>query len=77
MTSMGAKKASKGRRRAVDEDNASQHTSASSDVMFFGLFRCVSAGFGAVSCGIGNVSRVRFQQLLEEVLEQCLQASVG
>ena len=44
MTSMGAKKASKGRKRAVDEDNASQHTSASSDVMFFGLFRCVLAG---------------------------------
>ena len=38
MTSMGAKNASKGRRRAVDEDNASQHTSASSDVMFFGTY---------------------------------------
>ena len=70
MTSMGAKNASKGRRRAVDEDNASQHTSASSDVMFFGLFRRVSAWFGADSCSVGNVSRV------EEVLEQHLLRAV-
>ena len=53
---MGAKKASKGRRRAVDEDNASQHTSASSDVMFFGLFRCVSAGLELLVATSGTLA---------------------
>ena len=56
MTSMGAKKASKGRKRAIDEDNASQHTSASSDVMFFGFFRCVSAGLELLVAASGTLA---------------------